>query len=51
MRVVCYECPDCEHQAHVVWKDTELNCRDCDAPMKRFGIVGCVTSVADTDAE
>jgi len=50
MRVVCWECPDCGHQAHVVWKDTPMGCYDCGAEMERFGIIGCVTSVAESDS-
>lgn len=49
MRVVCWECPDCGHQAHVVWKDTPIACDDCAAPMDRMGIVGCVTGVGSNE--
>jgi hypothetical protein len=49
MRVVCWECPDCGHQAHVVWKDTPISCTDCAAEMEHNGLVGCVTPVADAN--
>ena len=47
MRVICWECPDCGHQAHVVWKDTDIACEDCGIAMERMGTVGCVTSIAE----